>query len=319
MENGPCPITGTGARKFFEKIDLSEPGRLEVRAAGGWVAAHPAQLAITASLALQAGKWESEIDEKMPESGKILAEMGLYEFVRNKATFGAEVRDEGAMVPLMMVRDEGERAELMRRIGRLMIGVEQRRMVQYVVGCLVDNALGWSGVAPVVAVKYYPKTRKVGIAVCDAGKGVWGSLDEVWRPRNDLEAIRMALRPGVTGASEGLGGANVAAGMGLFAVRGMAKLMRNYFLVYSGAGMYELMRGDRRLKRKLRADPILDRHFATNDLPPFLGTLVAMDVSVDEVGSFQGMMNEVTRMYVGALVEADEQQTYIPKIMGRNV
>ena len=44
-----------------------------------------------------------------------------------------------------------------------------------------------------------------------------------------------------------------------------------------------------------------------------------MDVSVDEVGSFQGMMNEVTRMYVGALVEADEQQTYIPKIMGRNV
>lgn len=301
-------------RKFFEKMDLSEPKRLSVQMEGEWIAAHPAQLAITASLALQAGKWESEIGDEVPDSAKVLAEMGLYEFVGSRSSFKGVVENEKEMIPLMVVRDEGERAKLMERIGRLDLGVMQRRVVQFLVGSLVDNALEWSGVAPVVAVKYYRKSRRVGLAVCDAGKGLWGSLDEAWRPRNDLEAVEMALRPGVNGGSERLGGGMVA-GMGLFAARGMAKLTRDYFVIYSGTGMYELMKGDKRARRRLKMDPMQDRHFATNDLVPFLGTLVAVDVSVDEVGDFQEMMNAVVRAYTLALSEAKESKIQYPKIV----
>lgn len=304
-------------RKFLEKLDFSEPERLIVQAEGEWLAVHPAQLTMVANLALQAGKWQAEMSDNLPVSGKVLAEMGLYEFMGSKSPFKGAVADEKEAIPLMMVRDEGDRAKLMKKVGLMELEREQRRVVQFLVGSLVDNALEWSDVAPVVAVKYYPKTRRVGLSVCDAGKGVWGSLNEAWKPRNDLDAIEMALRPGVSGMNEHLGGKAVVGGMGLFAARAMAKLTRDYFLIYSGTGMYEMMRGDKRSRRKIRGDAMRDRCFKTNEMAPFLGTLVAMDVSVDEVTEFQEMMNEIVRAYRLALMEEVGQKVCRPQILER--
>lgn len=128
--------------------------------------------------------------------------------------------------------------------------------------------------------------------------GLWKSLQEHHHPKSDREAIRLALTPGVTGTTSREGGSSENAGAGLFFIKSIAKIDRNYFAIYSGNAEYTLTKYDKRTRTpRLNADPTKDPHSETDKAAHFQGTLVAVDISLDETKEFNDLMKYVGDVY----------------------
>lgn len=59
-------------QRFITALDFSAPEKLEISTHEKWITVHPANLVLTAALALQAGKNNSEIIGEIPSSGAYL-------------------------------------------------------------------------------------------------------------------------------------------------------------------------------------------------------------------------------------------------------
>lgn len=272
-------------RKFAEELDFAAPNSLEIIVNEKWTVVHPANLVIAAAMALKAGKWGTDIVGRVPESARNLEKMGLYDFVRTKSPFKREKNTrEPRMIPLTVIESREDRLKLIdQAVQNLALNAREAIIIKFILNELIFNALNYSNSddGVVIAAQYSKKTNRVSIAACDLGEGLWGSLDKNWHPRNDLEAIHLALTPGVTAEASIDKFADISAGSGLFTLKSIARRTRDYFVVYSGTAQYTLLKGDKRLKRKLKSNPTADAHSETNDMQPFQGTLVAMDVSLD--------------------------------------
>jgi len=66
-------------RGFVGSLDLSSPDKLEITTHDKWVAVHPDNLIIVAALAIKVGKENTEIIGEVPDTGRYLDKMGLYE------------------------------------------------------------------------------------------------------------------------------------------------------------------------------------------------------------------------------------------------
>ena len=87
------------------------------------------------------------------------------------------------------------------------------------------------------------------------------------RARSARDAIVLALQPGITGTTARLGGTERNAGAGLFFVKSIAQLSRNFFVVYSEDTMFKLLRGSKTKPVVLHADPRHDKHRFVDGLP----------------------------------------------------
>jgi hypothetical protein len=133
---------------------------------------------------------------------------------------------------------------------------------------------------------------------------------------SDLEAIKWALVPGVSGTTMREGGTEDNAGAGLFIVKSISMLTRDYFVMYSGSGIYRLLkrRPDVRAIR-LNANPDKDRNSQTNEAPYFPGTLVAIDISMDGVKEFSVILDSIRRAYSQAVRERKKERYKRPKFI----
>lgn len=182
---------------------------------------------------------------------------------------------------------------------------------------VLEHSLSESGA--IVAARYHKKPNKVSLAICDTGIGIWKSMSEFWHPKDDLDAIRLALSPGITGTTRREGGTFENAGAGLFYVRSIAKTTRNYFLVYSGKAEYMLTKWDKRLSPKIIADPFEEEHTIVDNAPDFHGTLVALDISLDSANTeFDELLHEIGQVYDSAIRERKKRKFYTPNIVGRS-
>ena len=81
--------------------------------------------------------------------------------------------------------------------------------------------------------------------------------------------------PGVTGTTRREGGTEQNAGAGLFFIKSIASINRNFFMIYSGDALYKLlMRKPVKHGIALHADPFEDRHSVKTALPYWRGTVV---------------------------------------------
>src|SRR5690606_41829019 len=96
----------------------------------------------------------------------------------------------------------------------------------------------------IVAAQYYAERHMIRLGICDTGFGIRRTIAPAWpgHARTDLEAIKWALVPGVSGTTTHESGTETNAGAGLFIVKCMSFLARNYFLIYSGSGVYKLLK-----------------------------------------------------------------------------
>jgi hypothetical protein len=132
----------------------------------------------------------------------------------------------------------------------------------------------------------------VTVAVADCGRGIGGHLGRVHpeAAEDDLVALGLAMRPGITGAMAGMYGTPDNAGAGLFITRSIAKGTGGYFFLLSGAGAYRLRRTARDDEQlSLLLDPFDEKMFDRWRLAcAWPGTAVSMEIRTDRIGDYDG-------------------------------
>ena len=247
--------------------------------------------------------------------------MGLYKFTKTPSTFAySEKEPAGRFVPLSEIKTADDQSCFIPEMVPLLHLSEQNAIVvKYIFSELVRNVLehSLSPYGAIVAAQYYKKTNRISIGICDTGIGIWKSMRENWQPKTDLDAIRLALTPGITGTTRNEGGSIENGGAGLFFTKSMAKITRSYFAIYSGSAEYTLLkhRSDIKGTPTLYADPFRDRHTATNDAPAFEGTLVAVDISLDETPELTALLNIISQVYDDAIKERKRAKFKGPKFI----
>jgi anti-sigma regulatory factor (Ser/Thr protein kinase) len=142
------------------------------------------------------------------------------------------------------------------------------------------------------------ESRRVTIAVADCGQGIPAHLSHAHPQVNDeLSALGMAMRPGITGALPGTYGTPNNAGAGLYITRSIAKATGGYFLIVSGHAAYRLRRArsenDRtRLFVDAFDDPRSDRWMLTS---PWNGTVVSVEIGMGSIAHYENLMEWVLK------------------------
>lgn len=308
-------------KSFVESLDFSNPRKLEISTHDKWVTVHPANLVLAAALAIQAGSKNSEIIGEVPETGRYLDRMGLYDLTKTSSPFVYHKKEEsGRFVPIKVIKTSEDQSRFITdMIPLLHLSEKNALVVKYIIGELVRNVLEHSFAAEgaIVAAQYYKKTNRVSIGICDTGIGIWRSMDTYWHPETGIDAIKLALTPGITGMTRKEGGTSENAGAGLFYIKSIAKIARNYFVIYSGEAEYTLLKYRKRIKGmpRLYADPGRDSHSETNNASNFQGTLVAVDISLDETPEFNDLLSSIGKVYDKAIRERKRDKYRKPKFI----
>jgi anti-sigma regulatory factor (Ser/Thr protein kinase) len=306
---------------FLASLDLTNPHKLEISTHDKWVTVHPANLVLTAALAIQVGKEHAEVVGRVPESGRYIDRMGLYNLTKTHSPFKYRKKEEsGRFVPIKVIKTATDQSHFITdMIPLLHLSENNTTIIKYVIGELVRNVLehAFTENGAIVAAQYYKKTNRVSIGICDTGIGIWKSMNTYWHPQNDIEAVKLALTPGITGTTRREGGTAENAGAGLFFIKSIAKITRNYFAIYSGPAKYTLLkhRSDIKGLPKLQADPTKDRHNETNAAPNFQGTLVTVDISLDETPEFNTLLSKIGDVYDKAIRDRKRAKFRQPKFI----
>lgn len=299
---------------FLRTFDPEEPDKLEITTHDKWVNVHPVILSMIAALSKTISSDKITIDEIKATSGHYLDRMGLFSILDKPSPYSiTEHESAGRFIPITQIRTQNEQTKFITEmIPLLHLSPKQTDAIKYTVGELVRNVLEHAETkeGAFVAAQYYHKANMVRLGICDAGVGIRRTITRSWPAQTDIAAIKLALTPGITGTTKREGGTEVNAGAGLFFVKSMAMVARDYFVVYSGTGLYKLTKRDKRTKGfpRLRANPSNDAHAETNSAPNFPGTLVGIDISLDQTSEFTSLLSIIRDAYTEAVRERKKQR-----------
>lgn len=111
-----------------------------------------------------------------------------------------------------------------------------------------------------------------------------------------LAALRLAMRPGVTGAQKGMYGAPDNAGAGLFITRAIAKATGGYFVLISGNGAFRLKRCASTSQPPVFIDPFDETQSNRWRLSTeWHGTVAATEIMTDKISSFPGLFQWIRK------------------------
>jgi anti-sigma regulatory factor (Ser/Thr protein kinase) len=207
---------------------------------------------------------------------------------------------EGRFDPINMIVDQAGLNDFIVRIVPLLHATPDKAgPIKFVITELVRNVLehAASPVGAVVCAQYYAQIGRLSLGVADLGIGVRGSISQFHHAPDDLAAIQMALRPGVTGATPVLGGNEQNAGAGLFLTKSIARASRNFFVIYSGSAMFKLLTTADTAQMVLHSNPEADRATRESGLPAWPGTAVGIDIKVPEQAQFSRLLGEIRAVY----------------------
>lgn len=302
---------------FLGQLDLSDSSTLTIETHPKWINVHPAILTLAASLALRVGKNNVRIPNLTASSGSYLDSMGLFSFTSQKSPYSINKKDpSGRFVPLTIIKTPAEQSQFISEIVPLLhLSPEKAGAIKYVVGELIRNALEHSRSqnGAIVAAQYYKKSNTIRVGICDSGIGVRQSLARFWpgHTGTDLDAIKWALAPGVSGTTTSTRGTGDNAGAGLYFIKSIAKIARNYFMIYSGSGIYKLLLRDKRSENpRLTINPDDDHHSEKNNAPYLQGTLVAIDLTLDsDLDEFDKLLAKIRTSY-GDAIRLRQKRSY---------
>ena len=171
--------------------------------------------------------------------------------------------------------------------------------IKYVVTELVRNVLehASSPIGAMVCAQYFSRTNRLSLGVADMGVGIRHSITRFHHAKDDLTAVQLALRPGITGATPNFGGNEQNAGAGLFFTKSIARVSRNHFIVYSGSAMFKLLKGPKDATPELLSDAALDRATRESDLPNWPGTVIGIDINIGDHHQFAQLLSEIRVAY----------------------
>jgi anti-sigma regulatory factor (Ser/Thr protein kinase) len=306
---------------FLSGFDPSDPSTLQITTNDRWISVHPAILTLVAALGLNVGTDNIKIDEITAKSGHYLDTMGLFKILGKKSPFKVKSHDPtGRFIPLTQIKTPEQQTHFIHDIIPLLhLRPQQADAIKYTIGELVRNVLehSKSPYGAVVAAQYSQEKGVIRLGICDTGIGIKNSMHRIWpsHTQTDIDAIKWALVPGVTGTTMRHGGTAENAGAGLFFVKSISMVTRSYFLIYSGSGVFKLLKRRPDVRSiKLNADPEQDRNSQVDDAPSLPGTLIAIDISLENIDEFASLLSLIRSAYFNAVKERKAER-YKPRFI----
>lgn len=301
---------------FIRNIGFKDPNKLEITANDKWISVHPVVLSMIAAIGLKLNHGEISCKNLTAKSAHYLEAMGLYRLL-GMGDRKAIKRHEpsGRFIPLTQISDSAELSRFITdMIPLLHLKPQQADSIKYVVSELVRNVLehAESGQGAIVSAQYYKKSNRIGIGIADIGVGIKYTINKSHPASTDLKAIQLALTPGITGTTKREGGTEYNAGAGLFFIKTIAKVNRDFFMVYSGNSMYKLLKSG---SSRLHADPLKDQHAQSEKLPIWQGTVVGIDISLDETKEFSMLLDLIRDIYSKTVRERRKARFKKPKFI----
>lgn len=213
----------------------------------------------------------------------------------------------GRFIPITQIKNSEDLTRFITDIIPLLhLKPKHAESIKYIVSELVRNVLEHSRSknGAILCAQYYKKTNIIRIGIVDTGVGIKKTINYSHPAQTDLKAIQLALTPGITGTTLREGGTERNAGAGLFFIKSIANVNRDYFMIYSGNAMYKLLKSKSVAEGfRLHADPSQDRHSKDENLPFWQGTIVGIDISLDMTKEFSMILDLIGDTYDRAVRE----------------
>lgn len=303
---------------FLKGFGPTNPDQLKITFNKKWMSIHPMVLAIIAALGLKTDPSKIECEKLEARSKHYLERMKLFDFLH--VTSGITMTEHepaGRFVPLTQIKDSAALTRFITEVTPLLhLEPKNAEPIRYIMSELIRNVLehSLSKDGAIVCAQYYKKSNTVRIGIADTGIGIWKSINQSYNPKNDLDAIRLALTPGITGTTKREGGTEQNAGAGLFFIKSIASINSDFFVIYSGKAMYKLLKRKGK-KMKLHADPFEDNHSKKDDLPSWVGTAVGIDLSLDTTQEFSLLLKLLNETFNKAIKERKEARYKKPQFI----
>ncbi|NIA02288.1 MAG: hypothetical protein GWP15_02810 [Nitrospirae bacterium] len=303
---------------FLRGFDPSLPNELEITFNKKWMSIHPMVLSMIAALGLQVDSSKIQCEKLEATSKHYLERMKLFDFLGVKSDITiTEHEAAGRFVPLTQIKDSASLTKFVTEVTPLLhLEPKHAEPIRYIMSELIRNVLehSLSKHGAIVSAQYYKKSNTIRIGIADTGIGIWKSMNESYNPKDDLESLRMALTPGITGTTRKEGGTERNAGAGLFFIKSIASVNSDFFVIYSGKAMYKLLKRTGK-KIQLHADPLKDRHSKRNDLPGWHGTVVGIDLSLDTTQEFSLLLQLLNQTLKEAIKERKKARYKKPQFI----
>lgn len=305
---------------FLRAFDPSEPDSLEVTANKKWIAIHPVILCMVAALGLKVDSSKIKCEKLEATSKHYLERMGLFKFLGIKSGITInEHEPAGRFIPLTQIKNSEELTEFLKEITPLLHLEDPRsaQSIKYIVSELVRNVIehSQSPYGAVLSAQYFKKSNSIRLGIVDTGVGIKSTINHSHAANTDLEAIQLALTPGITGTTRREGGTEFNAGAGLFFIKSIATVNRDFFMIYSGKAMYKLLKRNVTSPLRLYADPFVDRHSKDDKLPFWQGTIVGVDISLNETREFSMLLDLIRETYAKAVKERKKARFKTPNFI----
>jgi len=292
---------------FITAFDMSDPPKFDITTHDRWMSAHPVVLAMIAAKGLTVPIGAVSIDDITAKSGGYFERMKLFEMLRvNSGIRVSESDPSGRFVPLSQIRTAEEQTRFITDVIPLLhLQPEQAEAIRYILSELIRNVLEHASAADgaIVAAQYHKKSNTIRIGIADTGVGIRTTINRSHRAWTDMDALKLALTPGITGTTSKEGGTVDNAGAGLFFIKSTATFNHNFFMLYSGDALYKLLKVPPGKAVRLHADPGRDRHSEKEHLPYWQGTVVGIDLSLDATDTFNTLLSGIGQTYSQAVRE----------------
>jgi len=288
---------------FIHSFDTSNDKILEITSHKKWVSVHPVVLCMITGLGLFIRRKQAELSfEKMEATSKHYFErMGLFKTLGIDSGIKITSHEStGRFIPLQLITHSQNLDDFIREmIPMLHLNPEQVEPIKYIISELVRNVFehASSPDGAIVCAQYYKKSNTIRIGVVDTGVGIKSTLERFYHPKDDFHALALALTPGITGTTNRIGGTEANAGAGLFFIKSLAKMSRDFFMIYSGKAMYKLLKNPKNKQIKLISDPLKDHFSSETNLPFWKGTVVAIDLCLDGTFDFNQLLDLIRKVY----------------------
>jgi anti-sigma regulatory factor (Ser/Thr protein kinase) len=290
---------------FLSSFDPSNPDFLEITANEKWISVHPMILSMVTALGLTIEPQNIQCAKFTAKSKNYVSRMKLFETLR--IPFNGDFTEHeasGRFIPLRVIQNTQEKTQLITDIIPLLhlqSEPEQAKTIGYIITELVDNVLehACTPIGAIICAQYYQKTNCIRIGIADTGRGIKEAINQSHPASTHVDAIQLALWPGITGTTKREGGTAFNAGAGLFFVKSIASVNRDFFVIYSGNALYKMLKKSTNPQGVLRlnSDPFKDRHSKNSNLPFWKGTVVGIDITLDQTRELLFLLKAIRKTY----------------------
>lgn len=301
---------------FFRGFDPSNADFLEITSNEKWISVHPVVLSMIAALGISY-KCQVNFEKLEAKSKHYLIRMGLFKMLGIDAEMSiVEHEAAGRFIPLTQIHESDHLTHFIRdMIPLLHLAPEHAQTIGYIISELVRNVIehARSKDGAFLCAQYYKKSNTIRVGIADTGIGIRTAINQSYAVKTDLDAVQLALRPGITGTTRREGGSEQNAGAGLFFIKSIAWVNRSFFIIYSGNALYKLLKRTATSQLRLNADPFKDRHSTDEGMPFWPGTMVGIDINLDQTEEFSKLLEAIRDVYTMAIRERRKEQFRRPK------